>query len=374
MKKIAYVGIDYHLNSLSIAVMVEGKRKPHQTVHFKNDDKMLRKYMKKLSEKFEIRACYEACANGYCFQRKMAAWGYHCDVIAPSLIPKRPGNRRKNDFRDARDLAQNYAHGMLSVVHLPTEQEESVRSLVRCRVAFKECAKRVKQQINSFLLAQGQRWPHSKWTHQHRTWLWELQMPDTYRQHVLDEHLAHLDYLETRITYLDEQIEQIAHSALYEPAVKKLRAFKGIKTLTAMVLIVEITDFRRFPNPRALMAFLGLIPSEDSSGDKRKDGSITKAGNSRCRTALVEAVHHYARSPHISTQMKSELSHLDAHSASIAVKCLKRLHKRYWALTMKGKLRPVAITAIARELAGFIWAMMQPQPATASSAPTFLVK
>jgi len=137
---------------------------------------------------------------------------------------------------------------------------------------------------------------------------------------------------------------------------------KGIQTLTAMLLIAEITDFRRFPNPRALMAFLGLIPSEDSSGDKRKDGAITKAGNHRCRTALIEAVQHYGKSSHISPRMKDALSHVDALTATIAVKCLKRLHKRFWALTLKGKLRPVAITAIARELVGFIWAIMQPQP------------
>jgi transposase len=365
MKKIAYVGIDYHLNSLSIAVMVEGKKKLHETIRLKNDDKMIRKYLSKLSEEFQIKACYEASTNGYSFQRKMTAWGYPCEVIAPSLIPRKPGNHRKNDFRDARDLVQNYASGMLSIVHVPSEEEEAVRSLVRCRFAFKEAAKKVKHQINSFVLGQDQLWGHSKWTYQHRKWLWELGMPNSYSRQVLEEHLAHLDYLETRLMHLDEQIEQIASSPVYAPAVKKLRALKGIQTLTAMLLIAEITDFRRFTSPRALMAFLGLIPSEDSSGDKRKDGAITKAGNWRCRTALIESVQHYANSPHMSARMKSELSQVDASCASIAVKCLKRLHKRFWALTMKGKLRPVAITAIAREFVGFIWAMMQPQPAIA---------
>jgi len=365
MKKIAYVGIDYHLNSLSIAVMAEGDKDPFETVHLRNEEKLIRKYMSKLSKEFEIRACYEASTNGYSFQRKMTAWGYPCELIAPSLIPRKPGDRRKNDFRDARDLVQNYAHGLLSIVHIPTEEEEAVRSLIRCRLAFKEAARKVKQQINSFLLGQDLHWKHSKWTHQHRKWLWEMRMPHTHLQQVLEEHLAHLDYLETRLAHLDEQIEQIACAPVYAPAVNKLRAFRGIKTLTAMLLIAEITDFRRFPNAGALMAFLGLIPSEDSSGDKRKDGAITKAGNWRCRTLLIEASQHYAKNPQISSQMKSELSQVDASCANIAIKCLKRLHKRYWALTMKGKLRPVAITAIARELAGFIWAMMQPQPAIA---------
>ncbi len=363
MKKIAHLGIDYHENTLSIAVWV--RKKVHETVRIRNNDKIIRMYMKKLSEKFTLRACYEASCSGYYFQRKMKSWGYHCEVIAPSSLPKKRGDRRKNDFRDALSLAQNYANGSLSIVHPPTEEQESVRSLVRCRSAFKQTEKRAKHQINSLLLSQGLRWPRSKWTFQHRKWLWELKMPNEHLQMVLDEHLAHLDYLQTRIKYLDQQIEQIADSELYGPAVRKLRAFKGIGTLSAMLFITEITDFRRFPNPRALMAFLGLIPSEDSSGDKQRGGPITKTGNPRCRTQLIECVQHYVKKPQISYRMKADLAQVDPQSATIAIKCLKRLHKRYWALTMKGKIRPVALTAIAREFVGFIWAMMQPQAVTA---------
>jgi transposase len=362
MKKIAYVGIDYHLNSLSIAVMVEGERDLHETIRLKNEDKVILKYMKKLSKEFEIKACYEASSSGYAFQRKMAAWGYECDVIAPSLIPRKRGNRRKNDFRDARDLVQNYAHGMLTIVYPPTEYEESVRSLIRCRLALKESEKRVKLQINSFLLSQGLHWGGNKWTHQHRIWLYKLKLDNNYLQQVLDEYLGHMEYLQSRVRNLDDQIEEIARSDIYAPSVKKLRAFKGIGTLAAMLLLAEITDFRRFASPRALMAFLGLIPSEDSSGDKQKGGSITKAGNHRCRTQLIESVQHYVRKPCIGPQMKHDLSHVDANSANIALKCMERLHKRYWALALKGKIRQVAITAIAREFVGFIWAMMQPEP------------
>jgi transposase len=365
MKKIAYVGIDYHQNTLTIAVRVQDEKKINETVRIRNEDKVIRKYLKKLSKKFTIRACYEASCSGYYFQRKMKSWGYHCEVIAPSSLPKKRGDRRKNDFRDALNLAQNYANATLSIVHLPTEQEESVRSLIRCRSAFKETEKRAKHQINSLLLSRGLRWPRSKWTFQHRKWLWELKMPDEYLQLVLDEHLTHLDYLQTRIKFLEQQIEQVAHSEIYEPAVKKLRAFKGIATLSAMLLITEITDFRRFPNPRALMAFLGLIPSENSSGDKQRGGPITKTGNPRCRTQLIECVQHYVRKPKISYLMKADLAQVDPHSAGIAVKCLERLHKRYWVLAMKGKIRPVALTAVAREFVGFIWAMMQPQAVNA---------
>ena len=363
MKKIAYVGVDYHMNSLSMAVMVEGEKKIHQMIRLANEDKMIHKYFKKLSRDFEIRSCYEASCNGYAFQRKMKGWGYACDVIAPSLIPRKAGNRRKNDFRDARDLVQNYAAGMLSIVHPPSEEEEAVRSLIRCRTSFKDNAKDVKYQINSLLLSQGIRWAHGKWTFAHRKWLCGLQLPNEILQEILQEHLGHLNYLEARVASLDQHIEEIARSEIYAPSVKKLRAFKGIGTLAAMLLIAEITDFRRFGSAGALMAFLGLIPSENSSGDKQNGGPITKAGNRRCRTQLVEAVQHYVRAPHVSLKMKSDLSQVDAATANTAIKCLKRLHKRFWALTMKGKIRPVAITAIAREFVGFIWAVMQSEPA-----------
>jgi transposase len=366
MKKIAYVGMDYHLNSVTMAVVVEGQKNFYDTIRLSNQDKVISKYLKKLAKQFSIRACYEASSSGYAFQRKLSSWDYHCDVIAPSLIPKKPGNRRKNDFRDARDLAQNYANGMLTLVHLPNERQESVRSLIRCRVAFKESAKSAKHQINSLLQSQDFRWgKKSKWTQQHRRWISTIQMPNEHLQQALEEYLGHLQYLESRLEHLDAEIERIADSPIYAASVKKLRAFKGISTLTAMLLIAEITDFRRFPNPRALMAFLGLIPSEHSSGDKRQGGSITKTGNKRCRKMLVESVQHYSKRPRITATMNKDLAEVDSLSAAIAVKCMNRLHHRYWTLTMRGKIRPVAITAIARELVGFIWAMMQPTPAVA---------
>ena len=362
MKKVAYVGIDYHINSVTIAVIIEGEKDFHNTNRIKNTDSNIKKRLKKLSKEFEIKACYEASTTGYVLQRKMKYWGYDCDVIAPSLIPKKPGERRKNDFKDARKLARNYAQGNLTIVHPPTEQQESVRSLIRCRLSFKETAKRIKQQINTFLLGQGLRWPKSKWTQQHRSWLSQLELRDQYSQSVLDEYLGMLDVLESRLLSLDQQIKEIACSDIYAPSVKKLRAFKGIGTLTAMLLIAEITDFRRFPSSRALMAFLGLIPSENSSGDKQKGGGITKAGNIRCRKHLIESIQHYIKKPHIGLQMKKDLQQLDPQDANIAIKCMHRLHKRFWSLVMKGKNPNKAKAAIAREFVGFIWAMMQTEP------------
>jgi len=370
MKKLAYVGVDYHIKTVVISVYLADEKEFHDTIRLNNETKMINKYMKKLSKKFDIRICYEASSSGYAFQRKMQALGYHCDVIAPSLIPRKPGDKRKNDIRDAKKLSKNYANDMLTIVHPPTEQEEAVRSLIRCRLALKNSEKRAKQQINSLLLAQGLRWNKSNWTNQHRQWLTKIEMSHNSSQMALQEYLALLDYLTSRLQHLDHQIEQIANSKLYAESVKKLKALKGIGALTAMVLITEITDFRRFPNPRALMAFLGLVPGENSSDDTGKDKNIpiTKTGNHRCRTALIESVQHYVKKPYLSTAMKLQLSQVDAHSAVIAKKCMHRLHKRYWALVMKGKIRQKALTATAREFVGFIWALMQPSPAASIQA------
>ena len=364
-KKIAYTGIDYHSETISLAVIIEGEKGLYDTVRMQNKDKNMLKYLKKLSKEYEIKACYEASCNGYAFHRKMKKWGFDCDVIAPSLIPKKPGDKRKNDYRDARNLAEHYANGQLTTVHLPTEEQESIRSIVRCRLALKKNEKNVKLQINSFLLTHGLRWPKSNWTVQHRTWLSKLKLRDDYSQKVLFEYLGHLEYLSARISSMDEIIKEIADSELYKPSVKKLCTFKGIGILSSMILITEITDFRRFPNPRALMAFLGLIPSEDSSGNKQKGGSITKTGNHRCRTQLIESVQHICNRPFISYKMKKDLQQVDPASANIAIKCMHRLNKRFWTLLMKGKNRNKVKTAVAREFAGFIWAMMtQPETAT----------
>ena len=360
MKPIAYVGVDYHIKSVTIAVYLPDEKAFYDTIRLTNKDSIIRKYVNKLSEQFDLKLCYEASGSGYVFQRKMQVLGYHCDVIAPSLILKKSGNRRKNDYRDARNLAQQYAGGQLTVVHPPSEKQESVRNLMRCRMALKESQKRVKQQINSFVLSRDCRWGKSKWTIQHRTWLSGLFLSDSCAHSVLQEYLGLLDYLESRIKHLDQQIELLAQSEIYAESVKRLRTLKGIGTLTAMVLITEITDFRRFSTPRALMSFLGLIPGEKSSGETNKPVPITRTGNHRCRTLLIESVYHYIKKPRIGPKMKEAFGHVDPKTAMVATKCMHRLHKRYWALALKGKTQQKALVAIAREFVGFIWAIMQP--------------
>jgi transposase len=178
---------------------------------------------------------------------------------------------------------------------------------------------------------------------------------------VLEEYLGHLEYLGARIQRLEKEIEKIAQTETYAPSVRKLVAFKGIGTPAAMVLIAEITDFRRFPNPRALMAFLGLVPSEDSSGERRGGGGITKTGNRRCRTYLIESARHYVKKPRVGSKMNDAPGRVSAREANVALECMKRLHGRYWALVMKGKNGNKALAAVAREFVGFIWSMMRPE-------------
>ena len=366
MKKIAYFGIDYHNAVLAIAVIIEGSKDIHETIRLKNEDKIIRKYLKKYADTYEIRACYEASCSGYVFQRKMASWGYHCDVIAPSLIPRKPGERRKNDFRDSITLVQNYANETLTCVHLPTEHEEAVRALVRSRMFFKDEEKKIKQQITFLLMKHDILWKgKSRWTCAHKRWLSQIELPQREAHVVLEEFLSLHNYLESRIEYLEAQIEEVACTELYAESVKKLKSLRGIGTLSAMLLLTEIIDFRRFPSARALMAFLGLIPSEHSSGKTQHGGSITKTGNSRCRKQLIENAQHYIRVPNITKRMRDTLSKVDAVTADISIHCLDRLNTRYWSLVNKGKLRPVALTAIAREFVGFIWAIMQPRPCEA---------
>ena len=185
MKKIAYVGIDYHLKSLTIAVLVECESDFYNVIKILNTDKIVSKHMNKLSKEFEIKACYEASFSGYSFQRKMKSWGYHCDVIAPSLIPQKKGDRRKNDSRDAKKLAKSYAVGDLAIVHVPTEEEESVRHLIRCRLTFKDLVKKTKNQINSLLHTQSIHWPNKNWNDKHLTWLSNLEMSQKHLQVIL---------------------------------------------------------------------------------------------------------------------------------------------------------------------------------------------
>lgn len=366
MKKIAYVGIDYHQAFLAVVVLPEGVTFPYQKVQLDNDPKKIKKYMDKLSEQYDIKTCYEASSCGYVFHRQMQEWGYPCQVVAPSKIPTKPGDHVKTDFKDAENLAYQFRNGSLTFVHVPTSDQEAVRTLVRCRHTFKEDSKKVKVRIFALLKTLGFHYPRSKWTKSHLAWMDSLTLPSLFQQ-VFTEHRTCLEYLNIRIAELDKTISELAGSAPYAEAVKALATLRGISTLSAMTLISEIVDFRRFPTAKALMAYLGLTPSEYSSSAVKKYGGITKAGNGTCRRMLVECVQHYRKPPVPTAAFRKKCEGQPAGRVEKSIQCMQRLHKRYWALVHR-KRQNVALTAIAREFVGFIWSFMQPKEMLAQTA------
>lgn len=359
MNKIAYVGIDYHQEFLAVVVLPQGEGQPTDRVKLTNDPRKIKRYMDKLSQRFAIQTCYEASSCGYVFHRLMSGWGYPCQVVAPSKIPQKPGDHVKTDFKDAENLAYQFRNGSLSYVHVPDEGQEAVRALVRCRRALKEDSKRVKLRIHALLKTQGFHYTRSHWTKAHQVWLNKLDLSPRLEQ-VLNEYRTQLEYLNHRLADLDREVEMLAQAEPYSEPVRALTVLRGIGTLAAMTLLCEIADFSRFPTAKALMAYLGLTSSERSSAHKKQYGRITKAGNANCRRILVECVQHYRKPPKPTSFMVAKWDGQPPERVQTAIKCMQRLHKRYWALE-KRKPKNVALVAIAREFAGFIWSLMRPQ-------------
>lgn len=365
MSKIAYVGIDYHQSFLAVVVLPEDEAQPTDKAKLENNPKKIKKFMSKLSQRFDIQTCYEASSSGYVFYRQMRDWGYPCQVVAPSRIPKKPGDRVKTDFKDAENLAYQFRNGSLSFVHVPSEEEEAVRALVRCRRALKEDSKRAKLRIFALLKTQGLHYPRTSGTLKHTKWLDSLELPRCVDR-VFTEYRTHLEYLNIRIADLDQEIQRISQTEPYAEAVHALTSLRGIGTLSAMTLISEIVDFSRFPTAKALMGYLGLTPSEYSSSTSRQYGRITKAGNSACRRILVECVQHYRKKPVPTATLRAKWKDQPAERVRVAMNCMQRLHKRYWTLEQR-KPKNVALVAIAREFAGFIWSLMQDPKASCAA-------
>jgi transposase len=356
-----YVGMDVHKDSISLAALLPGRDHHEPVVRLEHDLRKVRRYMDRLAKQGEIRACYEASGAGFVLQRAMVEWGYSCEVIAPSMIPRRPGDRRKNDVRDAIELARLYRSGDLVPVRIPSEADEKVRDLVRCRQAMQKNLIAARHQVTKFLTRRNVFYPgKSRWTAGHMKWLAELRSalegPDKI---VFDEYLSHVEYVLGRRDALDREIELQAGLPTYKERVDRLRCFYAVDVLTAMVLLTEIGDFGRFRSPLQLMGFIGLVPREYSSGEKERRGSITKSGNSRVRHVLVQAAWNLGKVPRkpgleLSRRREGQPAHVVAH----AIKARKRLHERFSKLTFR-KGRPIAAVAVAREFAGFIWAVMK---------------
>ena len=371
-RSIIYLGMDVHKESITIAVLPADAKVPTRLDRRPNDLPKLKKWLDRVARDGELRACYEASGAGYVLHRAMRAWGYDCAVIAPSLIPKCPGVQRKHDKRDAADLARLYRAGELTVVRVPSEAEERVRDVVRCRETFQREILKSRHYILKFLARRGfvfhagTNWctPHLKWL-QHLTT--EGSPLAAHDRLVYREYHALLMYKLQRREELDRQIEQLALLPALAPMVGRLQCFRGISLHSAMVLATEIVDWRRFERPAQLACYLGLVSREDSSGDRTRLGSITKAGNSHCRHVLVQAAWSYRHRPQTSVDLQRRQRGQPPAVVTHAWKAQQRLHQRFTHLSYR-KRPQIAVVAVARELVGFLWAVMQDDPAAQQAA------
>ena len=362
-RSIIYLGMDVHKESITIAVLPDGAKTPTRLDRLPNDLPKLKKWLDRVARDGELRACYEASGAGYVLHRALEEWGYACEVIAPSLIPKRPGVQRKHDKRDSADLARLYRAGELTTVRIPSETDERVRDVVRCRETFQREILKSRHYILKFLarrgfvFREGTNWctPHLKWL-QHLTTGGSPLAP--HDRLVFREYHALLLYKLQRRDELDRQIEQLALLPAIAPMVSRLQCFRGISLHSAMVLATEIVDWRRFQRPAQLACYLGLVSREDSSGDRTRLGSITKAGNSHCRHVLVQAAWSYRHRPQTSVDLKRRQQGQPPSVITHAWKAQQRLHQRFNHLSYR-KRPQIAAVAVARELVGFLWSVMQ---------------
>jgi transposase len=328
-----------------------------------NEPRHVRRFFARLQRDGRVLACYEAGPSGYDLYRQLTALDVPCQVIAPALTPRKPGDRIKTDRRDAAKLVRLFRVGELTPITVPDEAGEAARDLVRCREAVQDDLRRWRHRLVKFLARHGRVYRDGRhWTQRHGTWLQGQRFALPALQRTLEEYRVTVEQLRARLGDLDQAIAALAETAPYRERVGWLRCFRGIDTLAAMILLVEIGDFQRFPTPRALMAYLGLVPREASSGDRERRGSITKAGNTHARRILVEACWHYRHPPALGPALARRSAGQPPAVRAQAWRAQQRLHRRYRHLVGHGKRPPVAVVACARELLGFLWAALRPLP------------
>lgn len=356
-----FVGMDVHKRNIQVAMLLPGQIEP-VCWELANEPAAVRRMIKKVASGAQgtIRYCYEAGPCGFALQRQMRKEGEDCIVVAPSLIPYKPGERIKTDRRDGRKLAKYFRSGDLTEVRPPSPEEEAVRDLSRCREDAREDLQRARHRIAKLLLRHGITWKNGRaWTEAHLKWLRQVRFEQEADQVTFGDYLLGMEQILTRLRELEARLGEWALREPYRGPVGWLRCFRGIDTITAMTLVAELHDFRRFGSPRQLMAYLGLVPSEHSSGDSRRRGSITKTGNTHVRRALIEAAWHQRHVYRIGEALRKRREGQPGWVIAIADKAGQRLSRRYLKLLLSGKEAPKVAAAIARELAGFVWAVMQ---------------
>lgn len=351
-----YVGLDVHAKTIAIAIAEAGRDEPKFLSTTVNDLTRLLKVLDRLGPRENLHCAYEAGPTGYGLQRELTKAGIHCDVIAPSKMPKASGDRVKTDRKDAIRLAHYLRSGDLVAIHVPDQACEAMRDLLRSREDAKRAQLRARHQLLKFLLRQGRRWPKSNWTKAHIEWIEQQSFEHPAQIRVLQEYLHAVNECTARIIRFDTLLAELVPDTEQAKLIGALQAFRGIQLLIAASVAFELGDVRRFKSPKKLMSYLGLTPSEDSSGDRVRRGAITKAGNSGLRRLLVEASWAYRHAPRESYRLKKRAEGVAPGVRRIAFDAQVRLHGRYRRLLARGKSKQVTLTAVARELSGFIWA------------------
>jgi transposase len=351
-----WVALDVHKLSIVAAVLPPAGGRP-EVMRIETTEKAIRRLIDRLGGPDGLAVCYEAGPGGFALWRLLRSLGVACDIVAPSLVPVRAGDRVKTDRRDAKKLVALYRGGLLRYVQPPTPETEGLRDLLRCRDDLRCARTAARHRVGKQLLRHGRvfRDGVKAWTLKHRAWVARQRLDDPLAQLALEQTLIHLDGIDRQLNLLDARLEQIARDERWAWQVDRLRAFRGISTLTALGLIAEIGDFARFSHPRELASWLGITPSEYSSGDQQHRGHITKAGNRHARRLLIEAAWHYRHRPRARERGPQPSDR--AWQAQI------RLHHRHRQLTERGKRSTVVTVALARELAAFLWAELTNQPA-----------
>lgn len=355
MENVRFVGLDVHADSIAIAVAEPGRGEPGQLAVIGNDTALLLKRLRRLGK---VKCCYEAGPTGFGLQRALTAEGIDCVVVAPSLVPTRSGDHVKTDRRDAARLARFLRSGDLTEVYVPDEATEAMRDLERARDDAKKAERVARHQLGKFLLRHGRRYSgKTAWTVKHLDWIKAQHFAHEAQSRVLEDYVRTVEDQGERVERLTKSIVELVETWSLRPLVKALQALRGISVISATVLAAELGDLMRFESAPRLMGYLGLVPSEHSSGEGRRLGRITRAGNGHARRILVEAAWAYRYRPRQSRAITLRSEAVSPEVRRIAWRAQERLCAKYRKLTARGKNKNKTTAAIARELAGFVWAI-----------------
>lgn len=358
-ESLKFIGLDVHKETIAVAVADSGVGEPRSLGVIRNDHDALRSLLRKLGPASRLRVCYEAGPCGYVVHRFLQRLKIDCTIVAPSLIPRKAGDRIKTDRRDALMLARLLRSGELTATWVPDHEHEALRDLVRAREDATEDCLRARHRLSKFLLRLGIMPPEGvrSGSVRHRQWLNGLTWEHGAQQLVFTEYRQSLEEIEQRITRLEREIATAAQASAHCTTIAALQAMRGVKLVTAATVVSEVGDINRFRTPRELMAYAGMVPAERSSGGRVRRGSITKTGNAHLRRIVIEAAWHYRHQPVVSGDLRQRQSTAPPQACTIAWNAQQRLNKRYRHLLARGKTSHQTVVAVGRELLGFIWAI-----------------